>query len=318
MTLEASHPSTQDRFALSATDGVELACYCWRSGRAPKGIVQISHSMGEHARRYEEFAARLTAAGYAVYANDHRGHGETMTAAPGHLGEDGWNRAIDDLALVADHATQEHPATPLIYFGHSMGALLGQQFLYRHGDKLSAAVLSGSPGQNRNSTAQIARFIARVQRRRHGAGRHSNLLQSMIFEGSNKAFGASGFEWLTRDQAQVARYLDDPKCGFVLTAGSMLDMFSGAIESSKSKNIRRIPKNLPIYVFSGSADPVHQNLATLNRLLDAYHDAELNVTFKLYPGGRHEMLNEINRDQVIANTIDWLDAQIDHCGADPS
>lgn len=308
-------------FTLTAADDLPLFCYRWLpSDGEPKAVVQIGHGMGEHAARYQHFAERLNDAGYAVYANDLRGHGKTMRNTPGYMGEDGWNRAIGDASTLSNHIEAEHPNTPLVYFGHSMGAMLVHHCLTREGEGVSAAILSGSPGLNRATTAWLASIIARVQRRRHGANRHSRLLQAMLFGSANKPFdtpGATGFEWLTSDRSQVTKYLNDSKCGFVLTAGSMLDLFNGSREARKPANIGKIPSQLPIYVFSGSADPVHRKMSTLNRLLKAYRKAGLEVEFRLYAGGRHEMLNETNGDAVINDIIAWLDDHLPDTPLEP-
>ena len=311
----------QETFTLTAPDGLDVACYRWLPPSEPKAVVQISHGMGEHAQRYQYFSERLVEAGYAVYADDHRGHGATIQGVPGYMGEDGWNRTIEDAAMITDHIEATHAERPIVFFGHSMGAMLGHEYLCRYGERLTAAVLSGSPGMSRALTAWLATLLGRIQRWRHGPKRHSSLLQSLVFEGSNKAFdtiGASGFEWLSRDTDQVARYLADAKCGFVLTAGSMADMFDGVRQSRDPAKIRAIPKHLPIYILSGTADPVHKNQVNLNRLLDRYRDAGLSTTVKLYPDGRHEMLNEINRDEVMADTIGWLNEHVPSAQTAPS
>ena len=302
----------REDFQLAAPDGQALACYRWLPDPFDSGVaIQIGHGMGEHALRYQAFADALTGAGYAVYANDHRGHGATMGDVAGYMGDDGWNRVIDDAAVLSDHIATEHPGTKLVYFGHSMGSMLGQQYLYRHGQRLSAAVLSGSPGLSAGFSTWLSRTIARFERWRLGGDAPSALLQNLLFGNSNKPFdteSATGFEWLSRDETEVARYVDDPKCGFVLTAGSLAELFEGVRDARDPANIANIPHGLPIYVMSGGADPVHAEMAGLQRLLDAYRNAGLEVTSRIYPDGRHEMLNETNREEVIADTLAWLAA----------
>lgn len=300
--------------SLTMSDGQLIHYYRWLPTGPLRATVQITHGMGEHAARYDEFANRLTEAGYAVYANDLRGHGKTAKPdALGDMGEDGWNRTIQDAYELHQHLASEHPNIKRAFFGHSMGAMLTQQFLYRHGEVLDTAIISGSPGISSAVRLWLSHTIARFERWRLGAGEVSNLMQRLVFGSANKSFdaeGSSGFEWLSRDQVKVARYANDPLCGFVLRAGSLCDLFAGAREARRNKNISRIPATLPVYIFSGSADPVHNKERDLLRLLDRYRMHIDKVSYKLYPNGRHEMLNEINCDAVINDILHWLESTL--------
>ncbi len=294
---------------LTGADGVTLHYYRWLPAAAPRATVQIAHGMGEHAARYDWVATGLTAAGYAVYADDHRGHGRTARPeALGDLGEDGWNRAIGDAAALHEQIDTEYPGVPHVLIGHSMGAMLTQQYLYRFGDGLAAAVLSGSPGLGGRFQLWLSHLVARFERWRLGDAGESALLDKMIFGNANADFDgpeATGFEWLSRDTEQVQRYVDDPLCGFVLRAGSLASLFAGAREARQPANVARIP-DIPIYVFSGDADPVHDGGKGLERLLGAYRAHLSSVEAQLYPGGRHEMLNETNREAVLDDLTGWL------------
>lgn len=300
----------QESFRLNAGDGKSVHVYRWLPETQPRAVVQIAHGMGEHAARYHWTAQQLNAAGYAVYANDHRGHGETADPDKlGWMGEDGWNRVIADAADLTDHIRATHPEAPVVLLGHSMGAMLSQQYLYRCGAKLDAAVLSGSPGVAGRFQSCLSRTIARFERWRLGADAESALMQNLLFGKSNDAFDgpdATGYEWLSRDAAQVQAYVDDPKCGFVLRTGSLCDLFAGAAEARRMENVLQIPPALPVYVFSGSDDPVHGDEKNLRRLLKLYQRHLKHVDYRLYPGGRHEMLNETNRDAVIQDLLGWL------------
>lgn len=295
---------------LTATDGRRLHCYHWSPEAPPRATVQIAHGMGEHAARYDWFARGLTADGYAVYANDHRGHGHTADRdGLGNLGEDGWNRVIGDAATLHEHITSEHPGVACVFFGHSMGAMLTQQYLYRFGAGLHAAVISGSPGFSGAFGLWLSHTIARFEAWRLGREGESTFLEKMIFGNANKAFDspdATGFEWLSRDPAQVQQYAADPLCGFVLRAGSLADLFAGAREARRNENIQRIPTALPVYVFSGSDDPVHNEQRGLDKLLKSYRGHLERVDSRFYPGGRHEMLNETNRQEVVDDLTRWL------------
>ena len=302
-----------DTFFLSASDGHDVACYSWVPTN-PKALVQIAHGMGEHARRYDWVARQLIAEGYAVYANDHRGHGETSGPVLGYMGADGWNRALADMYELGQLARGKHEGLKLILLGHSMGSMLSQQYITRYGCSIDALVLSGSPGFRESKLAFIGHMMMKFERWRHGPDGASELMQDVIFRKSNTAFdspGATGYEWLSRDHEEVAIYIADEQCGFVLSSGSLIEMYEGSAISQAKLSLLKIPQDLPIYIFSGSQDPVHGGQADLDRLVDAYRKCGLaQITYKLYPGGRHEMFNETNKDEVLSELVLWLEEQL--------
>ncbi len=293
---------------LNASDGQPVACYLWPIDD-PKAVIQIAHGMGEHARRYDWVAQQLNAAGYAVYANDHRGHGETAGPVKGYMGVDGWNRALADMYELNLWIKARHAGLRFCLLGHSMGSMLSQQYVTRHGRSIDALVLSGSPGFKQGSI--IGSLILKFERWRQGPDGESEVMQKALFGSANDPFDgpeATGSEWLSRDQEQVMAYVKDEDCGFVLTPGSLVDMNQGSGVSKDPAAIARIPATLPIYVFSGSEDPVHGEQEDINRLVAAYRLRGLTkLAYKLYPGGRHEMFNEINRDEVMQDLLAWLD-----------
>jgi len=189
--------------------------------------------------------------------------------------------------------------------------MLSQQYVYRYGSELTALALSGSPGFATRFSLWLAHTIARFERWRKGAASESELLQKLIFGKANDEFDgpdATGFEWLTRDAAEMQRYVDDPRCGFVLRTGALCDLYAGAREARQPKQHTGIPAQLPIYVFSGAADPVHAEGTNLDRLVEAYRKVDPRVTERRYPGGRHELFNETNRDEVTADLLAWFDS----------
>ncbi len=299
---------------LTVSDGVEIHYYTWLPEGDVAAAIQIAHGMGEHAARYDEVARRLTAEGYAVYANDHRGHG--LSSAPdqlGHLGTDGWNRVIQDALELNTHMSARHPSAPRVLIGHSMGAMLAQQFIARHGDTLNAVVISGSPGFGSRFRLWLSHTIARFERWRLGPEAMSEFMAQKMFGDANKPFDgpdATGFEWLSRDACEVRKYVDDELCGFVLRTGGLCDLFAGAREARRKATISGIPRDLPIYVFSGSADPLHEDEKGLQNLVRSYRAQVNRLDYKLYREGRHEMLNELNRDEVITDLIDWLNGAL--------
>lgn len=291
-------------------DGKAIHLCRWMPEAAPKAAVQIAHGMGEHIGRYQRVAQRLNESGYVVYGNDHRGHGRTDPDRLGDLGAGGWEAVIADARRLNERIAEEHPRLKRILLGHSMGAMLAQEYLCRHGATLGAAVLSGSPGFNSFLASILPRLIARIETWRLGPDGDSALMANLLFGQANKAFDSedgSGFEWLSRDAAEVQKYVDDPFCGAVLRAGSLLGLFRGAKEASSPIRIAGIPSSLPIHVISGTADPVHNEMKNLNRLFRRYEQGVLKVSRALYEDGRHELFNETNRRQVLDELVDWLD-----------
>jgi alpha-beta hydrolase superfamily lysophospholipase len=305
----------ENHFLLDRGDGGKIQVYRWSGDGAPRAVVQISHGLAEHAGRYARLAEALTGAGYGVYASDHRGHGPSAAAQDlGHFADaDGWRKCVDDLWAVNRHIAAETPHARIVLLAHSMGSWLGQQFISEHGDSLVAAALSGSNGAP-PPIAEILRLIARVERWRLGGRGQSALLQKMMFEDLNKPFKPSrtDLDWLSRDAKEVDKYVADPLCGFPVSTQLAIDLLDALKPLTAPATIARIPKALPIYIFSGERDSVGPNL---KGLIAAYRAAGLNVRTKIYPEARHETLNEINRDEVTADLLAWINEQTTQPGA---
>lgn len=303
---------SEDSFALPRPDGVSLHVRRWLPDGPPRVVVQIVHGLAEHAGRYARFAAAMTAAGYTVYANDHRGHGLTATS-PADLGvfaeRDGWATVLADLDAVAARAREEHPGLKLLLFGHSMGSFLAQALIAREGTPYAAAVLSGSNGKP-PAMATLGRLIARLERWRLDPRGRSKLIHSLSFETFNARFkpNRTTADWLTRDTAEVDRFVADPLCGFVPTAGLWCDLLDAMARHVDAGLVGAIPKTLPILVMSGGEDPVSEKTRGLASLMEAYRAAGLaRADLKVWPGARHEPLNETNRDEVTADVLAWFE-----------
>lgn len=273
-------------------DGARIAAYRW-GGAKPRGVVQLAHGMGEHALRYRSSLAPLVEAGYAVYANDHRGHGRT--AKPGQIGDygpGGYGVVVDDMARLTNIAREENPGAPVVLLGHSMGAMLAQGYLLEHAALLAGAALSGA--------AAVDHLAALAN---HPRG----------LEGINEPFepGRTPFDWLSRDEKEVDAYIADPLCGFALNPESMVSLFSQAPRLADPEQLARIPKGFPIYVFAGAEDPVIAHGAWNRPLIDRYVAAGAEVATEIYPGARHEVLNETNRAEVVGNLLAWLERTLD-------
>ncbi|MFT7651312.1 MAG: alpha-beta hydrolase superfamily lysophospholipase [Candidatus Azotimanducaceae bacterium] len=296
-------------FSLNASDGAPISTYSWSISN-PKIAVHIAHGMGEHAKRYDWLALELNKLGCVVYANDHRGHGITGQACLGYMGPDGWNRLLADAYELNQHIRQLHPNIPLVLLGHSMGSMMSQQYITRYGASIDGLVLSGSPGFKAKSRNPLPGWVLAFELRRHGPAAQSALMQSLLFGSANKPFDgpdATGFEWLSRDAVEVQKYVDDPLCGFVISTGSLKDLYTGSAAASDADAVAGIPKTLPIYVMSGTEDPVHSERADIERLLAAYTSAGLqDITVNWFEGGHHEMFNETNKDEVVSDLSTWL------------
>lgn len=282
----------------------------------PRAVVQITHGMGEHIGRYQGFAEYLNGLGFSVYGLDLRGHGNSCIASDlGYMGAKGWAGCLSDMAELAETIAAENPGIPHILFGHSMGAIFCQQYITEQAEGLAGVILSGSPGFVPSGLAGFARLLSRFEAWRQGPAAHSGLLRTLVFDANNKAFKTEaaakaetqrGFEWLSRDPAAVQAYTDDPLCGFVLSNGSMAEFFAGALAGQSSAGLKAIPGDLPMMILSGSADPVHNDTNNLRRMRLAYEALGLAPHYKLYLGGRHEMLNETNGEQVKADIGAWI------------
>ncbi|MFD3257680.1 lysophospholipase [Paenibacillus lentus] len=279
----------------------------------PTGVLQIAHGMAETAKRYERLANVLTAKGWIVYANDHRGHGRTAgeEAELGCIGKDGFGGMVRDMSALSAIIREQHPDLPLFLLGHSMGSFLTQKIMYTAPEPYSGFLLSGTNGPR--SMLALGERLARLQCLLQGERHPSLMLNALVFGAYNKRFlpPRTPFDWLSRDEAEVDNYVNDPNCGFLCSAGFFHGFFSLLQEIHRPKRMRGIPKDKPIYIFCGDEDPVGlrgdgvKKLAALYNLL-LIRDIEL----KLYPGGRHEMLNETNRDEVMRDLVNWLERHV--------
>ncbi len=312
-TMRCSARMRTEALTVTAADGTPLHVYHWSSDTAqsPRAVVHIAHGLAEHAARYSRLAEALVAAGYEVYANDHRGHGKTASGAAD-LGffaaRDGWRRVVDDLWLHVRRASERHEGKPVVLLGHSMGSFLSQQVMYEHGDALAAVVLSGSSGKP-PAIAAVGAVLARGLRITGGARGRSDLLNGLAFGEYNKPFrpNRTAFDWLSRDEAEVDKYVADPWCGFVSTTQLWIDVIGALGALARPENQARIPKSLPVYLVTGSDDPVSAQTRGVEQLRGAYLAAGMTrVAHRYYPGARHEIFNETNRDAVTQDVIDWL------------
>ncbi len=297
-------------YTLPADDDYGLHVHRWLPDGDPRAVIQLAHGLAEHAGRYARFAQALTDAGYAVHANDHRGHGLTAPT-PDDLGffaeRDGWRRVLTDMALLRRRIAADHPGLPVIIFGHSMGSFLTQWTIAERGADYVGAILCGSNGKP-PPIAALGKQIARFERWRLGPRGRSALLQRLSFADFNKRFrpNRTDADWLSRDTSEVDAYVADNLCGFVPTCQIWIDLIGGVERQIDPTLLAGIPKDLPIHVIAGTADPVSDGAKGLPSLLIAYRDAGLRrVTHRFYDDARHELLNETNRDEVTVDLLRW-------------
>lgn len=296
-------------FTLTAEDNTKVFVRRWADvAGTPKGVVQIAHGAGEHSGRYERFATFLNANGYIVYTGDHRGHGNTRvrSGALGDAGPDAWNHFLSDQATLTDLIRRENPARRVILFGHSMGSMIAQDYAARYGKRVDGIVLCATNGVLKDGDAVVAYAN---QQMAEGADKPSQML-AQVFASFNQPFtGKPGFDWLSRDPAEVKRYMNDPLCGFLFNNELARDFMKGLRDMWLPANEARIPKDLPIYLIAGDNDPVGGNTQGILLLLERYKGYGLTrVTHTFYPGARHELLNETNRDEVQRDILNWLNS----------
>lgn len=308
-------PSFQDFYFTSSTGKNRIrARKCIPDG-APRAIVQIAHGIAEHIERYDAFMAFLAGQGFLVVGNDHLGHGKSI-ASPEEQGifaeKDGWSYVVSDMDLLRDQMHPEFPDIPYVFFGHSMGSFLTRTYIILHPGKYDAAILSGTGHQAKALVlAGCAASGAMVKLR--GPRADGQALNDMAFGSYTKRIDSprTPFDWLSRDPATVDAYIADPLCGFVAKVSLYRDMMGGIRFLSNQKNINSMNKEAPIYFMSGAEDPVGDYGEGVERAYKAFCRAGLHdVTIRLYPGGRHEMLNEINKEDVYQDILRWLNEKI--------
>src|SRR3984957_5429831 len=259
--MRARMPGSE--FDFRADDGQTLLARRWLPEGPPRAVVQIAHGLAEHSARYARPAAALNSAGYAVYANDHRGHGPKAAAADlGHFADEGgWGKVIGDLWTLNRRIAAEQPGIPIIFLGHSLGSSLGRGFIAEHSDALAGAALSGSSGKP-PAIATLGRLIAREERLRLGRRGKNQVIFQMWFGDFNKPFkpARTAFDWLSRDEKEVDAFVADPPCGFPFTTQLAIDVLDALPRVTSRQSLAPIRKDMPIYVFSGGREPGGGNI----------------------------------------------------------
>lgn len=277
----------------------------------PIGIVHIVHGMSEHSERYAEFATALNQEGYFVYASDLRGHGKTAGEIDnvGHLADKGgWKLVVDDVIKITEEIKMKHPSTPVFLLGHSMGSFVVRSVMHVRPKICDGIILSGTIGHP-GLKGIIGKQIARVMSFVWGKKKRTTLLTYLSFGHFNKRIEnkRTDKDWLSRNEEIVDRYINDPYCMQIFTTQFYFDLASGVLDINKNSNFSKLDKEVPILLVSGSMDPAGEYGKGPSEVLRKMRDAGVkNVDLHLFEGGRHEILNETNREEVFDFLLNWL------------
>ena len=304
---EFAFPSADGKTAVHAVE--------WTPEDAPRAVLVLSHGVSEHILRYEAFAEFLTGRGFAVAGHDHLGHGTSV--APGaprfYFGPKGsWDWVVRDLYTRWELAEKRFPGVPVFLLGHSMGSFLARTYLIRYPGTVAGAVLMGT-GQMASAAVAGGRLVAAAEERRVGETQTSPLVKRLAFDAYNRKFAPNrtGFDWLSASEENVDRYLADPLCGGEATIGLFREMLAGIAFISRRENLKRMNRNTPILFISGENDPVGDMGRGVRRAYDRFRRAGVrDVQMKLYPGLRHEILNENCREDVYQDILQWMEKRL--------
>ena len=294
---------------LQADDSHSIPVTVYEPASPATGIIQVLHGLGEHAERYARFAAAANARDFVVCIHNHRGHGPSAETPGFFARENGWERLTSDALIVQNHVRDEYAGLPLTLLGHSMGSYIAQYFAMNHGSGLSALLLSGSTWPSRLQIVS-ARVLSHIVSWRHGAQGHSPLLDKLFFADFNKRFmpARTDLDWLSRDPDEVDLYVNDPLCGGPYTTGLWRDLMRGLYAIGSDKAITRVPGTLPTLITGGELDPVGGDDGMGKLAMHYAQTGHSRLKVRIYPEGRHEMLNETNRDEVTRDWLDWISA----------
>ena len=278
-----------------------------------KGVVQISHGMMDYVGRYKGMAEALCAAGFALAGNDHLGHGDSVSTPDDYgffASKCGYDYVIDDVKKMNDLIRKEFPGAPIVLLGHSMGSFIARLYALNYGNSIDGLIIHGTAGPNPASGAGI--MLVKIMRSVKGERYRSKFVCSLADGGYNKGFDPAEGDgaWLTRDPAMVADRVGNPKNDFIFTLAGYEDLFHFLNNCNHESWFRCFPKELPTLVISGEEDPVGGFGKGVRYVYDNLKKNGADVELKLYPGARHELFNETNRDQVFGDLINWLEGTI--------
>lgn len=297
-------------------DNERIFYYRWKvaKNKSVKAIVQIAHGVGEHAGRYESIAKCLQDDGFEVYANDHRVHGKSAKTEDYlgfYDGNDYFFDAMNDMRQLTTIIQKEHPSTPLILFGHSMGSLLSRAYVTKYGNDIDALILSGTASFMKG-LGSLGLISAQVFGKINGKHRSNEMLKNLFFNQFNKKFkpNRTKVDWISSDATQVDLFEADPLRIEDFSLSVFLDILKGSKKINKTATFKETPKELPILIFSGNEDPVGEMGKGVEKVAAKYKKAGIqDLSLKIYKGGRHEMLHEVNKNEVEQDVLNWLNSR---------
>ena len=305
---EFSYPSSDGRHQIHA-----LRWLPEESG--PRAVVQLVHGISEHMGRYDGFAAYLADHGFAVVGHDHLGHGKTARGRReyGFLGEqNGWAYLVHDTRTLRELTGERFSGLPHFLMGHSMGSFVVRTYLIDYPGTVDGCILSGT-GQEPPFLVAFGRGLSGLLLRIKGGNHVSGLVTALSLGAYNRQFRPTrtSADWISRDQAVVDAYVRDPMCRFVPTVGMFHDMMGGLQYIWKTENLNKMDKSTPVYFMAGDGDPVGNYGEAVKKVYERFLKTGCkDVKLKLYKDGRHEMLNELNKDEVYADVLEWLNSKI--------
>ena len=308
-------PTFKDFYFNSSTGKNKIHARMCVPDAEPRAIVQIIHGIAEYIDRYDEFMSFLADNGIIAVGTDHLGHGKSIESEEqtGFFAYDnGWDYVVRDEEVLRLAMHENYPELPIIVFGDSMGSFMARTLLIRYPDAFNAAIISGTGNQGA-ALVNGGLFMGNLVTGLKGAHHYSKFLNNLAFGSYNKIYDnpKTEYDWLSRDEANVQKYIDDPLCGFIPSCSLFRDMMTGVKFITNKKNLTAMNKNMPVYFMSGDMDPVGECGKGVQKAYNNFLEAGMkDVSIKLYPGGRHEMLNEINKDEVYTDILAWLGSKI--------
>ena len=303
----------RESFTIPSNGIGQLHCCRWMPEGEPKAVLQIVHGIAEYIERYDDFAGFLNGLGYVVVAEDHMGHGQTV-GAEGTQGyfEGGWFTAVSDSYALLRKTKAEYPQIPYVLFGHSMGSFMARTILEVYPDSgIAAAVICGTGWQPR-AILPGAIGICQLACKKVGEKNTSDTLQNMVFGGYNKRVEhpRTEFDWLTRDAKVVDAYIAHPSCGFTASSGLLRELLKGILYVEQPENLGRMKKDLPVLFVAGGEDPVGSYGKGVKKAAEEFKKAGMeDVRLRLFPLCRHEILNEINRQEIYEFISRWMESK---------
>ena len=302
-------------FYFDSVGAGKIHCCRWTPEGEIRAVVQIVHGIAEYIERYDDFANYLNARGWLVVAEDHMGHGQSINGEgiQGYF-HGGWFSAVADTYQLLKMTKEAYPGVPYVLFGHSMGSFMTRSILCKYPDSgISAAVICGT-GWQPGVVVTAGIGICQAVCKKTGEQNPNEKLQNLVFGSYNSRVEhpRTPYDWLSRDKKIVDDYIAHPLCGFTASCGLLRDMLIGIRFVQRKENLARMNQELPVLFLSGGDDPVGNYGKGVRQAAKAFRDAGMkHVTERVYPLGRHEILNEINRDEVYQHTADWIAQQID-------